>query len=125
MLPSGEMSVRHSCAAALVIAVLASISGCGGERGTAGASAAPSGVPRFEYDASWPKLPLPNQWVFGEVGGVGVDNRNHVWVIQRPWTVIDRELAAVDGTAECCRPAPPVVEFDEAGNVVQAWPMLH
>lgn len=81
-------------------------------------------VPTFEYDPAWPKMPLPNQWIFGEVGGIGVDGKGHVWVIQRPWTVIDRELAAVEGEAECCRPAPPVIEFDQAGNVVQAWPEL-
>jgi streptogramin lyase len=88
------------------------------------ASTAANGVPRFEYDHGWPKLPLPNQWILGEVGGIGVDAKGHVWVIQRPWTVIDRELAAVEGEAECCRPAPPVIEFDQEGNVVQAWPEL-
>jgi streptogramin lyase len=82
-------------------------------------------VPRFEYDPAWPKLPLPNEWIFGEIGGVNVDAQDHVWVIQRPWTVVARELGAVDGSANCCRPAPPVVEFDQEGYVVQAWPMLH
>jgi DNA-binding beta-propeller fold protein YncE len=86
--------------------------------------AARGGVPQFEFDATWPSLPLPHQWIFGEVGGVGVDANDHVWVIQRPWTVIDRELGAVAGVSECCRPAPPVVEFDPDGRVVQAWPAL-
>ena len=76
------------------------------------------------YDPAWPKLPLPNQWILGEVGGIGVDPKGHVFVIQRPWTVIDRELAALTGEAECCRPAPPVIEFDATGNVVQSWPPL-
>ena len=80
-------------------------------------------IPRFEYDPTWPKQ-LPNQWIFGEVGGMGVDAQGHIWVIQRPWTVTGRELAAVSGEAECCRPAPPVIEFDFEGNVVQAWPPL-
>ena len=87
-------------------------------------AAATNDIPRFEYDPTWPKLPLPNQWIFGEVGGIGVDARGHIWAIQRPWTVIDRELGAVTGEAECCRPAPPVVEFDQAGNVIQSWPAL-
>ena len=82
------------------------------------------GVPQYEYDASWPRTPLPNQWIMGEVGGIGVDNEGHIWVIQRPWTVSGRELAAVEGEAECCRPAPPVIEFDAEGAVVQAWPEL-
>ena len=82
------------------------------------------GVPQFQYDPTWPKTPLPNQWILGEVGGIAVDGQGHVWVIQRPWTVSGRELGAVEGEAECCRPAPPVIEFDSDGNVVQAWPEL-
>jgi len=89
-----------------------------------GTSAGTGGAPQFDYDPTWPKLPLPNAWILGEVGGVDVDARGHVWVIQRPWTVIGRELAAVTGEAQCCRPAPPIIEFDPEGNVVQAWPEL-
>lgn len=81
-------------------------------------------VPEFRYDPTWPKTPLPNQWILGEVGGIGVDGQGHIWVIQRPWTVSGRELAAVDGSTSCCRPAPPIIEFDAEGNVVQAWPEL-
>jgi hypothetical protein len=91
----------------------------------AGPPAAPASgeVPNFEYDASFPKLPLPHEWMFGEVGGVGNDPTNgHIWVIQRPWTIFGRELAAVDGSNRCCRAAPSVVEFDAEGNVVQGWP---
>jgi DNA-binding beta-propeller fold protein YncE len=47
-----------------------------------------------------------------------------VWIIQRPWTVIDRELGAVTGETTCCRPAPPVIEFEQDGAVVAAWPEL-
>jgi DNA-binding beta-propeller fold protein YncE len=83
----------------------------------------PGDVPRFEYDASWPKLPLPHEWILGEVGGVGNDPTNgHIWLIQRPWTVFGRELAAVDGSNRCCRAAPSVIEFDAEGNVLQGWP---
>ena len=42
------------------------------------------GVPQFEYDPTWPTLPLPNQWILGEVGGLGVDAVGHVWVIIAP-----------------------------------------
>jgi DNA-binding beta-propeller fold protein YncE len=93
--------------------------------GVANLAAQTAGViPKFEYDPTWPKLPLPNQWIFGEVGGIGVDPKGHIWVIHRPWTVNGRELAAVTGDGECCRPAPSVIEFDQEGNVVQAWPQL-
>ena len=58
------------------------------------------------------------------MGGISVDTQGHIWVIHRPWTVTGRELGAVEGAAACCRPAPSVIEFDQAGNVVQAWPEL-
>ncbi len=82
------------------------------------------GVPQFRYDPTWPESPLPNQWLLGEVGGISVDGQGHIWVIQRPWTVSGRELGAVEGGSECCRPAPPIIEFGSEGNVVQAWPEL-
>ena len=85
----------------------------------AASATAEEGVPQFEYDPTWPKLPLPNQWILGEVGGLSVDGLGHVWVIHRPWTVTGRELGAVAAEAECCRPAPSVIEFDQEGNVVQ------
>ncbi len=91
---------------------------------TATGQAVSDGVPQFRYDPTWPETPLPNQWILGEVGGIAVDGEGHIWVIHRPWTVSGRELGAVGGAAECCRPAPPVVEFDAEGNVVQAWPEL-
>ena len=81
-------------------------------------------VPQFEYDPTWPQLPLPDQWILGEVGGISVDGDGHIWVIHRPWTVTGRELGAVDEEALCCRPAPSVIEFDASGDVVQAWPAL-
>lgn len=79
-------------------------------------------APTFTYDISWPK-PLPNSWVLGNVVGVAVDARDHIWIIQRPSTVTDFERAADFNPprAKCCKVAPPVIEFDQAGNVVQAW----
>ena len=26
------------------------------------------GVPQFEFDPTWPKIPLPNNWIFGNMG---------------------------------------------------------
>lgn len=113
-------SVSSGAALLMLVAVLPAC-----ERGDAaqGEDAA-NGVPQFEYDPTWPKLPLPNQWILGEVGGIDVDDQGHIWVIQRPWTVFGRELNAANGEGTCCRPAPPVIEFDAEGNVVQAWPQL-
>lgn len=86
------------------------------------AAAPAQSVPRFAVDAAWPK-PLPNTWLMGQVGGIFVDERDHVWVFQRPRSLTpDERGAALDPPRSiCCRPAPPVLEFDPAGNVVQGW----
>ena len=79
-------------------------------------------VPRFQVDASWPK-PLPNHWLLGQVAGVAVDAQDHVWIIQRPRTLTADEKGASlnPPRSKCCVPAPPVIEFDRAGNVMNAW----
>ena len=80
-------------------------------------------APRFEVDPVWPK-PLPNHWVMGNVIGVGIDARDHVFVVHRNDTFdAQKEIGAAQNPpiSECCVPAPPVIEFDPAGNVVAAW----
>ncbi|MBM4193754.1 MAG: hypothetical protein FJ202_05160 [Gemmatimonadetes bacterium] len=79
-------------------------------------------APRFEVDPMWPK-PLPNKWVLGNVIGVGVDARDHVFIVHRSDTPDSNETAAASTPpkGECCVAAPPVIEFDPAGNVVAAW----
>ena len=87
----------------------------GGQEGQADAAA-------FQFDATWPK-PLPDNWTLGNVVGVAVDARDHIWIVHRPGSLNEQERGA-DATpplAECCRPAPPVIEFDQAGDVVNAW----
>jgi len=120
--------LRSGLPLATVALIVSSLAACGptasSDATPATEAAAGEGIPTFEYDPTWPGLPLPNEWMFGEVGGIAVDDQNHVWVIQRPWTVSGRELGAAEGISSCCRAAPPVMEFDQAGNVVQAWPEL-
>ena len=79
-------------------------------------------VPEFRVDPFWPK-PLPNNWILGQIGGIATDRHDHVWIYQRPRTLTDDERgAAVDPpTSKCCKPAPPVLEFDAQGNFVQGW----
>jgi hypothetical protein len=86
-------------------------------------------APRFEVDPLWPK-PMPNNWVMGQTIGLTVDDRDHIWLIHRgndPGTAgLDRtELAVVTPgsprVGECCDAAPPVLEFDAAGNLVGSW----
>ena len=80
-------------------------------------------APRFEVDPMWPK-PLPNHWLLGNVIGVGVDFQDHIWIVHRSAATLDRKeiyAAADPPLADCCVGAPPVIEFDQQGNVVHAW----
>lgn len=81
-------------------------------------------APRFEVDPYWPR-PLPNHWILGSTIGVGVDSRDHVFIVHRgDSTLNQRTEAGADRTppiGECCRSAPPVLEFDPDGNLVNAW----
>ena len=79
-------------------------------------------APVFEVDPMWPK-PLPNHWVIGATIGVSVDTRDHVWIIHRAGTLEPKEMysAANPPAAACCAPAPPILEFDSAGNLVGHW----
>ena len=77
-------------------------------------------VPKFEPDPSWPKH-LPNNWMFGQVSGVAVDSHDNVWVIHRPRTTEEHDNYLRDKTADCCAPAPAILEFDQAGNLIQSW----
>jgi len=97
-------------------------------------------VPIFEVDPFWPKN--MNNLVFGQNIGLGVDEKDQVWIIHRgndPTNLDGTEYATPPANAkeyyrpgetkvsECCDPAPPVVAFDQGGNVVHSWggPSLH
>ena len=79
-------------------------------------------APRFEVDPMWPK-PLPNHWVMGNVIGVSADAQNHIWIIHRAGSLEAKEVYATTNPpgSECCVPAPPVLEFDEGGNLIGHW----
>jgi hypothetical protein len=103
-------------------------------------------APVFEVDPFWPK-PLPNHWVTGSTIGVSVDSQDNVWTIHRPNSVDDNFRAADimvgdargrDDEAQpgagasqqtptstpigsCCKVAPPVLVYDQAGNLVKSW----
>jgi DNA-binding beta-propeller fold protein YncE len=80
-------------------------------------------APLFEVDPLWPK-PLPNHWLLGSTIGVWVDDQEHVWIIHRSSaTLNERERGAEVNppTGECCAGAPPVLEFDQAGNLLRHW----
>jgi DNA-binding beta-propeller fold protein YncE len=79
-------------------------------------------IPQFQVDGLWPK-PLPHNWIIGQVGGIAVDRYDRVWIVQRPHSLTPRERAAEQNppTSKCCAAAPPVLVFDQAGNLVRAW----
>lgn len=79
-------------------------------------------APRFEVDPMWPQ-PLPNGWYIGQAIGVWVDTQDHVWIIHRNDSPDPVEAAADQNppTGACCKKAPPIIEFDQAGKVVNAW----
>ena len=79
-------------------------------------------APRFEVDPMWPK-PLPKHWVIGAVIGVSVDANDHIWVLHRESSLEDKEKYATwkPPASECCVPAPPVLEFNEAGDLIGSW----
>jgi 6-phosphogluconolactonase (cycloisomerase 2 family) len=78
-------------------------------------------APRFEVDPFWPK-PLPNHWVLGSTIGVWVDTDDHVWIIHRSSATLNRNEKPLEtGDGECCAGAPPVLEFDAAGNLLRHW----
>jgi hypothetical protein len=64
----------------------------------------------FQVDRSW--LRLPGKWKFGDVSSVAIDAEDHVWILHRPRTLPADQIATA---------APPVLEFDAAGNFIQGW----
>ena len=70
-------------------------------------------VPHYEVDPFWPKLPLGDGWITGGLGGMCIDDRDHVYVLNRQ-NVVPADLNAANL-------APPVIEFDPDGRVVRGW----
>ena len=68
------------------------------------------GLPQFQQDPAWPKVPA--RWKVGSVSAVAIDEQDNVWILHRPRTL----PAALRAMA-----APPVLEFDNAGNFIQGW----
>ena len=79
-------------------------------------------APRFEVDPMWPK-PLPNHWLLGKAIGVAVDARDHIWIVHRVGHCdAERSRAAQNPpTGTCCKPAPPILEFDVDGTLLRSW----
>src|SRR5450755_235836 len=86
--------------------------------------------PLMAVDPHWPK-PLPNGWVTGQVGGTCIDSQDHVFIVTRGFQ--NNGLTSPEGVGGAnpitgalggafkSRASPPVIEFDSAGNMVNAW----
>ena len=116
------MTKKNIYTAGAVVATLV-VLGCAERALDNSAEAQAKQAPMFEVDPFWPK-PLPNHWILGSTIGIGVDSRDHIYIIHRRDTFNERtEIgAATDPVkADCCTPAPNVLEFDPAGNLVNSW----
>lgn len=116
------MTKKHAMAFAAVVTMIVAL-GCGQKALDNSANAQVKEAPKFVVDPFWPK-PLPNHWILGATIGLAVDSRDHVYIIHRRDTFNERtEIgAATDPVkADCCIPAPNVLEFDPAGNLVNHW----
>lgn len=76
--------------------------------------------PRFVVDPFWPK-PLPAGWVTGEIGGTCVDSNDHVFIYTRGFQTGGLVSPEGVGGAPKSFAAPPVIEIDQDGNVVNSW----
>jgi DNA-binding beta-propeller fold protein YncE len=79
-------------------------------------------VPKYQVDPYWPQE-LPNNWIIGQVGGLAVDPKDHIWVLQRPASNTVDEIGAslIPPRSQCCIAAPPVLEFDKQGRLLHSW----
>jgi NHL repeat-containing protein len=68
--------------------------------------------PKFKVDPLWPQA-LPDRWVTGSVGGTCVDAKDHVFTVNRGDLSPKEKKNATQ--------APPIIEFDQAGQMVNAW----
>ena len=86
------------------------------------AHAATAEAPRFEVDPFWPK-PLPNHWILGQTIGISIDAKDNVWIIHRTGSLEagEHHATTTPQIAQCCAAAPPVLEFDAAGNLIGHW----
>jgi DNA-binding beta-propeller fold protein YncE len=82
-------------------------------------------APTFQVNPLWPR-PLPNHWILGSVTGVAVDAQDHIWLVHRGLDSLTARTEAGLGTnpptaESCCAPAPHVLEFDQAGSLLNSW----
>jgi len=75
----------------------------------------PRWTTKFQVDPFWPKI-LPNDWIWGPIGGVCIDSKDHVWVVERT-ADIKEEATPWRGDIY----GPPVIQYDAEGNYVSSF----
>jgi len=90
--------VRTLSVSAVVLILLVGMGACGPDGEAIEAPPIEASVPVFQPDPNWPQG-LPADWEWGQVLGVSVDSRGHVWTVGRS----------------------QVAEFDPAGNFLRTW----
>ena len=112
----------QSVSGVVVLLLMVALVGSVPRTSTVSDAAAADAAPRFAVDPLWPK-PLPNNWLMGQASGVAADRRHHIWVVQRPKSLTEDERGATltPPRSRCCSPAPPVMEFDADGTLIQVW----
>lgn len=114
---------RHRLYVGVIVAVFLVAAGFDHLTGeTSAAQGKAAQTPRFVVDPFWPK-PLPNHWVLGSVTGVAVDSQDHIWITHRGADSLgnNEKGAILNPPTGCCVPAPQVLEFDQAGNLISHW----
>jgi len=105
------------------VAVLAALAACQAMLDNKAGSGPTVQAPVFEVDPLWPK-PLPNHWLLGMTIGVWADDQDHIWIIHRGAPTLSNMEKGAElnpPTGECCRAAPPVLEFDQEGKLLRHW----
>ena len=107
---------------AALAALLVGLGVCAAAPETAAQRTRGAQAPVFTVDPLWPK-PLPNHWVLGSVTGVSVDSQDHIWITHRGADSLgnNEKGAILNPPTGCCVPAPQVLEFDQAGNLLTHW----
>ncbi len=78
-------------------------------------------IPAFKVDPYWPE-PLPNNWLFGQVSGIAIDSKDHIWIVHRPKSLgSDESMPNLLPRDLPYSPAPSIMEFDPGGKLIQAW----
>jgi hypothetical protein len=102
----------------MIVAAVLGMTGRSRRNASAQEKSGASQAPMFEVDPLWPK-PLPNHWVLGSIGGIGIDEQDHVWILNRGSRTLAANFKQLEMTppwAMCCASAPAVLEFVQASS---------